>query len=177
MKTYPREKVLEALVKVLKDGGFNSVFCDAITDKMVADADMPAAIIEEVTESLTRVTAGREKRIFRVNSLLVIDLQGKVKTETGKRNGSLSKYRNLMSRQLLRILANNPALVCQLEGETASEAHCLDCAASFEVSYNSEGASLPYCRALVPITVQFDEEISPVETTSWSEIDYEIEKR
>lgn len=168
-----REQALEALRSVLQGlPGVRLVDRQTITEDVVADAQMPAILIDETrTEYSWDERHGRRALGARIG--ITLDLQ----VRAGRRNdgpgAAVSTAREAFVFAVIEHLSNNPSLRCQLTGEATATDHVIDCAGGFVVDYPP--TTHPYGRALVTFEMTLTE--CPVDArgrTAWQTLAIEL---
>jgi hypothetical protein len=160
-----RENALNALVIVLQGAGFRFVSRQNIQPGMLADNLLPAVLIEEIHDNLTRETAPRHRNEFLTKCVVMMEIQGKapeVRPDSrarlvrgrgpGPENGAMSTARNVTVRAALNALVQNPSLRVALTPGAEPASTVLDSALDFDVTYHNEEPP-PNFKALV--SVQF----------------------
>lgn len=167
--TSNREALLQGLEAVIKRDmvGVATVRRQSIERECLAEAELPAVLIDELSGSYTwdhRHCAGELRQV----SVVVFDLQAKCKRTKQYPLGNVSQAREAMVAALLKALQNNPTLHVQLEGEAAEEAHAVDAFSGAEVRYMK--AKHPMIRALVTVRMLTNENFADNVTTDWQQL-------
>ncbi|MDZ7703361.1 MAG: hypothetical protein U5L04_02625 [Trueperaceae bacterium] len=163
-QTSQREALLEALETSLsKLSGVNYVSRQAISRDLVADAQLPAIIIDESSTQYEWYDRHGD-RDLEFRSTLVLDLQiSAERVDGGEYN--ISTVRETFAAAVMTHLTEHAELIEQLDGESQSQAHARDVAPSFTVQYPAVQA--PYARALVSTTAISTEQFDGRVYTEW----------
>lgn len=156
--TFPttnRERALEALRVVLSEiPGVHFVDRQTIQEELLSDAQLPAILIDEGRTDYTwEERHGR--RALGARTTVTLDLQCRAPRRTDGPGAAVSTAREIFIGAVIEELANNPELICQLEGDVAPVAHVRDAARTFVADYPP--VPHPFARALITLELQLTE--------------------
>jgi len=165
-----RERLMRALQATLREiPGVRTVARQAITDDLVPDTGLPAIVIEETGTQYRwggttrrRASDRHVGRTMSAETVCVLDLQVLCATGAAVQThddpyGNVSAVREAFVWEVINTLVHDANLRRQLADEDEPQAHCNDCALSFQVSYENDLAAYPYARAMIVVTLDFSE--------------------
>jgi len=171
-RTSAREQMLRALKAVLQEiPGVKTVDRQHILSEMLAESQLPSIRIEEVGARYQWTHRQQPRLIAEVFSTLVLDLQLSAPRQRRGPGQEESSSREAFVHIVLTKLAQNPTLLCQLDGESSPRAHARDVSAGTEladVRYpKTEGG---WARALIQLTVRHEEVLDEQASGAWQHV-------
>lgn len=171
-RTSAREEMLQALKAVLQEiPGVKTVDRQHILSEMLAESQLPSIRIEEVGARYQWTHRQQPQLTAEVSSTLVLDLQLSAPRQRRGPGQEESSAREAFVHIVLTKLAQNPTLLCQLDGDPSPRAHARDVSvgtALADVRYpKTEGG---WARALVQITVRHEEVFEEQASGAWKHV-------
>lgn len=170
--TSTREQALEALKLVLEGiEGIKHVDRQAMGFDMIPDSKLPAILIVE--NSTNYAWRERHTRTARIEDAITLDVQLKVPRGQRLIGMPLSSYREALISRIIKELAENPTLTCQLSHEQEPTEHVQDILPEndfLQVQYIQEEP--PYARAFMTLKPHYLAEVAtaPDSGTTWTQI-------
>lgn len=172
-------RALDALEEVLRGiVGVRYVDRSAIPE-LTADRQVPAIVIHDRTWNYEwlqrhgyRASYGAAVELrSRLTAVVELELIAVSQRQNNTRKAwNRSVVRSAFVREVVRTLAQNPMLKCQLSGEDTAVNHAKDTVALGAAAVSISGIPDPYVAATITITIELEEHFGPDVDPVWNNI-------